>query len=427
MKIQSLFLTLFIVFQYTLPAQTSSFTGTWSGTIQAGQSLRIVFHIKNEPNGRWLATMDSPDQGGYGIALDSVIVNGSSIRMKINSMRIGYEGILENDTLLSGHFTQGVKIPLTLIKKGKAEAVTSSASILRPFPEDEITLKTTGVTLSGSLVTPVNDTKKTAILLIAGSGPTDRNGNTPLLPGGNNSLLQLADSLAAHGIASLRYDKRGVGKSKLTDNASVSAMTIGDIAADAEIVFNFLRQKGYKRILIAGHSEGSLIGLLIANKVKAEGFISLAGAGRKAGILLKEQTKSQFSDKLFQEFAQALDSLENGLRVKKISPALLNLLAPVVQPYMQSWLPLDPAALIGNLSCPALIIQGTKDLQVTEADAKALHAANRAAKLLLIDDMNHVLKIVRENDRASNSKAYTDPSLPLPGSLITGIVTFAGN
>jgi pimeloyl-ACP methyl ester carboxylesterase len=427
MKIQSLFLTLFIVFQYTLPAQTSSFTGTWSGTIQAGQSLRIVFHIKNEPNGRWLATMDSPDQGGYGIALDSVIVNGSSIRMKINSMRIGYEGILENDTLLSGHFTQGVKIPLTLIKKGKAEAVTSSASILRPFPEDEITLKTTGVTLSGSLVTPVNDTKKTAILLIAGSGPTDRNGNTPLLPGGNNSLLQLADSLAAHGIASLRYDKRGVGKSKLTDNASVSAMTIGDIAADAEIVFNFLRQKGYKRILIAGHSEGSLIGLLIANKVKADGFISLAGAGRKAGILLKEQTKSQFSDKLFQEFAQALDSLENGLRVKKISPALLNLLAPVVQPYMQSWLPLDPAALIGNLSCPALIIQGTKDLQVTEADAKALHAANRAAKLLLIDDMNHVLKIVRENDRASNSKAYTDPSLPLPGSLITGIVTFAGN
>lgn len=427
MKIQSLFLTLFIVFQYTLLAQTSSFTGTWSGTIQAGQSLRIVFHIKNEPNGRWLATMDSPDQGGYGIALDSVIVNGSSIRMKINSMRIGYEGILENDTLLSGHFTQGVKIPLTLIKKGKAEAVTSSASILRPFPEDEITLKTTGVTLSGSLVTPVNDTKKTAILLIAGSGPTDRNGNTPLLPGGNNSLLQLADSLAAHGIASLRYDKRGVGKSKLTDNASVSAMTIGDIAADAEIVFNFLRQKGYKRILIAGHSEGSLIGLLIANKVKADGFISLAGAGRKAGILLKEQTKSQFSDKLFQEFAQALDSLENGLRVKKISPALLNLLAPVVQPYMQSWLPLDPAALIGNLSCPALIIQGTKDLQVTEADAKALHAANRAAKLLLIDDMNHVLKIVRENDRASNSKAYTDPSLPLPGSLITGIVTFAGN
>lgn len=427
MKIQSLFLTLFIVFQYTLLAQTSSFTGTWSGTIQAGQSLRIVFHIKNEPNGRWLATMDSPDQGGYGIALDSVIVNGSSIRMKINSMRIGYEGILENDTLLSGHFTQGVKIPLTLIKKGKAEAVTSSASILRPFPEDEITLKTTGVTLSGSLVTPVNDTKKTAILLIAGSGPTDRNGNTPLLPGGNNSLLQLADSLAAHGIASLRYDKRGVGKSKLTDNASVSAMTIGDIAADAEIVFNFLRQKGYKRILIAGHSEGSLIGLLIANKVKADGFISLAGAGRKAGILLKEQTKSQFSDKLFQEFAQALDSLENGLRVKKISPALLNLLAPVVQPYMQSWLPLDPAALIGNLSCPALIIQGTKDLQVTEADAKALHAANRAAKLLLIDDMNHVLKIVRENDRASNSKAYTDPSLPLLGSLITGIVTFAGN
>lgn len=427
MKIQSLFLALFIVFQYTLPAQTSSFAGTWSGTIQAGQSLRIVFHIKNEPNGRWLATMDSPDQGGCGIALDSVIVNGSTIRMKINSMRMSYEGSLINDTLVQGYFIQMVKIPLTLSKSLNNESVASPISTARPYSEEEITQIASGVTLSGSLVTPLNDTKKTAILLIAGSGPTDRNGNTPLLPGGNNSLLQLADSLAAHGIASLRYDKRGVGKSKLTDNTSVSAMTIGDIAADAEILFNFLRQKGYKRILIAGHSEGSLIGLLIANKVKADGFISLAGAGRKAGILLKEQTKSQFSDKLFQEFALALDSLENGLRVKKVNPALLNLLAPVVQPYMQSWLPLDPAALIGDLSCPALIIQGTKDLQVTQADAQALYAANHTAKLLLIDDMNHVLKIVRENDRAANSKAYTDPSLPLPASLITAIVTFAGN
>ncbi|MBP7555878.1 MAG: alpha/beta hydrolase [Chitinophagaceae bacterium] len=427
MKIQSFLLTLFIVFQYTLPAQTSSFTGTWSGTIQAGQSLRIVFHIKNEPNGRWMATMDSPDQGGYGIGLDSVIVNGSSIRMKINSMRIGYEGSLVNDTLLQGHFIQVVKIPLTLTKNVNNESVTSSNSSARPYPEEEITEKAGGVTLSGSLVKPAGDAGKIAVLLIAGSGPTDRNGNTPLLPGGSNSLLQLADSLAAHGIASLRYDKRGVGKSKLTDNTSVSAMTIEDIAADAEILFNLLRQRGYKRILIAGHSEGSLIGLLIANKVKADGFISLAGAGRKAGILLKEQTKSQFPDKLFQEFTRALDSLENGLRVKKVNPALLSLLAPAVQPYLQSWLPLDPAELIASLSCPALIVQGTKDLQVTQADAQALHTANPAAKLLLVDDMNHVLKTVRGNDRAANSKAYTDPSLPLPADLIKAIVTFAGN
>lgn len=428
MKIQPLFLILLIVFQHSLRAQTSSsFPGTWSGTIQAGQSLRLVFHIKNEPGGQWLATMDSPDQGGYDIALDSVIVNGSTIRLKINSMRMSYEGTLENDTLIKGYFIQGMKIPLTLIKSDKNEAVVSPAGAARPYPEEEITQPAGEVTLSGSLVKPAGDSKKIAVLLIAGSGPTDRNGNTPLLPGGNNSLLQLADSLAAHGIASLRYDKRGVGKSKLTGNASVSAMTIQDIAADAEILFNLLRQRGYNRILIAGHSEGSLIGLLIANKVKADGFISLAGAGRKAGILLKEQTKSQFPDKLFQEFTQALDSLENGLRVKKVNPALLSLLAPVVQPYLQSWLPLDPAALIANLSCPALIVQGTKDLQVTQADAQALHAANPAAKLLLVDDMNHVLKIVRENDRAANSKAYTDPSLPLPADLITAIATFAGN
>lgn len=428
MKIRNLFLILFIVFQYSLPAQTAgSFSGTWSGTIQAGQSLRLVFHIKNEPNGQWLASMDSPDQGGYGITLDSVIVSDRSIRMKINSMRIGYEGLLENDTLIKGHFIQGVRIPLNLTKGDKKQEVVSPASIPRPYPEEEITLKATGVTLSGSLVTPINDSKKVAILLIAGSGPTDRNGNTPLLPGGNNSLLQLADSLAAHGIASLRYDKRGIGKSVLSNKASVSTTVIGDIAADAEALFNILRQKGYKRILIAGHSEGSLIGLLIADKVKADGFISLAGAGCKASVLLKEQTRTQLNDALYQEFSLALDSLEKGLRVTKVNPSLLSLLAPAVQPYLQSWLPLDPAALINKLSCPALIVQGTKDLQVTETDALALHAADPAAQLLLVDDMNHVLKLVKENDRAANIKAYHDPSLPLPGTLITAIVTFAGN
>ncbi|MFT3678393.1 MAG: alpha/beta hydrolase [Chitinophagaceae bacterium] len=428
MKIRSLILILFIVSQYTLPAQTTgSLPGTWSGIIQAGKSLRLVFHIKNGPTGQWQASMDSPDQGGYGLAFDSVIVSERSIRMKINSMGIGYEGVLENDTLIKGHFIQGIKIPLNLIKGDKIPAAAAEASVPRPYPEENITLETAGITLSGSLVTPVNDSKKVAILLIAGSGPTDRNGNSPLLPGSNNSLLQLADSLAAHGIASLRYDKRGIGKSRFTDNARILNSTIGDIAADAEALFGVLRQKGYRRIMIAGHSEGSLIGLLIANKVKADGFISLAGAGRKAAVLLKEQTRSQFTDALYQEFSLALDSLEKGLRVTKVNPSLLNLLAPAVQPYLQSWLPLDPAALIANLSCPALIVQGTKDLQVTQTDADALQSANPAAKLLLVDDMNHVLKLVRENDRAANVKAYSDPSLALPGTLIKAIVTFAGN
>lgn len=428
MLIRNLFLVLFIVIQHLLPAQApGSLNGTWSGTIQAGQSLRLVFHIKSDANGQWQASMDSPDQGGYGLPFDSVIVVNQSIRLKINAMRIGYEGVLENDTLIKGHFIQGVKIPLNLTKGDKVPAAVKPASFPRPYPEEEITLEAKGVTLSGSLVTPVNDSKRVAILLIAGSGPTDRNGNSPLLPGANNSLLQLADSLAAHGIASLRYDKRGIGKSRFTDNASIVNSTIMDIAADAEALFGVLRQKGYKRIMIAGHSEGSLIGLLIANKVKADGFISLAGAGRKAAVLLKEQTRSQFTDALFQEFTLALDSLEKGMRVTKVNPSLLNLLAPAVQPYLQSWLPLDPAALISQLSCHALIVQGTKDLQVTEADARALHTARPAAKLLLVDDMNHVLKIVKGNDRAANINAYSDPSLALPGTLITGIVAFAGN
>jgi pimeloyl-ACP methyl ester carboxylesterase len=262
------------------------------------------------------------------------------------------------------------------------------------------------------------------VLIISGSGPTDRDGNSILLPGKNNSLLQLADSLAQHGIGTLRYDKRGIGKSRPDTMMSEQNMTIDLIADDAKAMYDWLKSQGYKNIFIAGHSEGSLIGLMIASELKPKGFISIAGAGRKAGDLLKEQLAGQLSPQLSTELNNSIDSLERGESVSVVNAALMSLLRPSIQPYMKSWLKQDPQKLISKLSCPVLILQGTKDLQVKEIDAQKLLQAKQDAKLVMIKNMNHVLKQVDSDKPEDNVKAYSDPNLQVVKELISTITSF---
>jgi uncharacterized protein len=158
--------------------------------------------------------------------------------------------------------------------------------------------------------------------------------------------------------------------------------------------------------------------------VEPKGFISIAGAGRKASDILKEQTKGQFSPELKIEFDNAIDSLEHGLTVTKVNPALMNLLRPSIQPYMKSWLPLDPKKLVSELKCKILVLQGTKDLQIKEEDAQNIYKAAKKADLVIIKNMNHVLKEVVSDNKKENADAYSNPDLPLIGQFITSIVNF---
>ena len=279
------------------------------------------------------------------------------------------------------------------------------------------------VMLSGTLLTPAKLNITPVVLLIAGSGPTDRNGNSPLLKGKNNSLLQVADELAKNGIASLRYDKRGIGKSKLTAGITEDSILFSDMVNDAEQFYIYLKEKGYKKIFIAGHSEGSLVGMVLAANVKPAGFISIAGAGRKAADILKEQLIS-LPQILKTECFTAIDSLQDGYRVKKINPQLFSLLRPSVQPYMISWFSFDPSKIISELQGRVLILQGTKDIQVMEKDALALKAAAPKAKLVLIKNMNHVLKEVKADDRNENIKTYSNPDLPVMKELTNEMINF---
>jgi uncharacterized protein len=261
------------------------------------------------------------------------------------------------------------------------------------------------------------------VLLLSGSGPTDRNGNSPMLPGKNNSLLMLAEGLASNGIASLRYDKRGVGESAkaMVSEADLRFETyVDDAVAWCEQLRN---DKRFSAVIIAGHSEGSLIGMLAAKRCNAAGFISISGAGHTAADILRTQLAGKLPPELATQSDEILKNLEAGKTTENPPAALAALYRASVQPYLISWFRYDPAKSIAVLTVPILIVQGTTDLQVSVDDAKRLAAANPKAKLLLVEGMNHVLKEVQP-DREKQMASYSDPNLLLAPDFLAGVVEF---
>jgi pimeloyl-ACP methyl ester carboxylesterase len=289
------------------------------------------------------------------------------------------------------------------------------------FHSDTTSVPVYGGRLYGTLLHPSTNAYAPVVLIIAGSGPTDRDGNNPM-GGNNNSLLQLATELAEKGIASLRYDKRGIGQS-IKSLQREQSLVFEQNSADAIVWLEWLHEHGYRKIYIAGHSEGSLVGLVAAQQWPISGFISLAGAGRPIGDVLREQLNS-LPDPLKEKAYAYLDTLDNGKKIAEPLPALFSLFRPAIQDYMISWMKLDPATLISKLTIPTIIVQGGHDLQVKTADAKRLSEANPRAELFLIPDMNHVFKPVRSEDPMENLKTYKDPNLPIHPQLIPRIAAF---
>jgi len=290
------------------------------------------------------------------------------------------------------------------------------------FRENEIVLNTPTGDISGTLVVPDNVKKSPMVLIIAGSGPTDRDCNSTLGIK-TNAYKMVAEELAANKISSLRFDKRGIGKSRtaLKSEADISIdIYINDVVLWIE---KLSQDKRFSSIIILGHSEGSLIGMVAAEKTRVSRYISLAGSGRPADVILHEQLSKQLPPQMLKESDIVMDSLKAGYTVKKFNPLLASLYRPSVQPYMISWLKYDPIAEIKKLKIPILIIQGTTDIQVSVEDAKLLSAAVPKAKLLMIENMNHVLKEA-ETDRQKNAATYNNPDLPLKPELMKGILGF---
>ncbi|RBN50263.1 alpha/beta hydrolase [Flavobacterium psychrolimnae] len=294
---------------------------------------------------------------------------------------------------------------------------SQTESATKSFNKEEIAINPL---INGSLYSPLKQNKKTnLVILIAGSGPTDRDGNQKGLT--NNSLKYLSEELVKNDIAVFSYDKRIISQVKI-GNVNEATLTFDDFITDATAVLMFFKnQKKYNKIIIAGHSEGSLIGM-IAAKDKADGFISLAGAARTIDAVLVEQIAKQ-APFLKEETQKNLDILKSGKTFELKNPMLASIFRESIQPYMISWIKYNPQMELAKLQMPILIINGTKDIQVSVQEAELLKKAKPEAELVLIENMNHVFKEIKSDD-AENMKSYTNPDLPIVPKLKSTIIAF---
>jgi uncharacterized protein len=288
---------------------------------------------------------------------------------------------------------------------------------------EPIRLTTMNGQLDGTLDLPPGSGPFPVVIILGGSGPTDRDGNQPQLK--NDSLKQLGRGLAKRGIAALRYDRRGIGKSREACRKEED-LRFDMLADDAVAWVGFLRKdRRFGKVGIVGHSEGSLVGMLAAKRAKADAFVSLAGTGRDAPSGLRAQLARNLPpaySELKEKSDQIITELAAGRTVADVPKLLSSLFRPSVQPYLISYFKYDPTREISELHVPVMLVQGTTDLQVLMDDAKLLAAAKNDAKWLEIKEMNHMLKHARDLDE--QMATYNDPNLPLAPGLVEGVSEF---
>lgn len=382
--------------------------GKWQGMIEIPQApLEIILNLEKS-NGN----MSVPAQGLSEFPFETVRYNDSDVDIQIDlaGSLIKIAGVLK-DGQIEGTFTQnGQSFPITL--KPYTEAVVTY---------DELIIPVVGGELKVALQIPDAPTGE-LVIIQAGSGPTNKDGNT-IGAGANNSLKMIAEGLAEQGIASIRYDKRGIGENTALV-AKEEDLTFDTYVQDVKSIVDFAKaDPRFNEIHLLGHSEGALIMTIAAQQNDVASLISIAGIGRTADEVLKEQLKASLPPHLLMESEKVLQQLKAGQKVTNVSTELYSLFRPSVQPYMISWLKYDPQQELSKVSVPVLIIQGKNDIQVTETDAKILHEANDKATVHYFDQMNHVLKDVIGN-REQNIASYSNPDLPLANGLIDKVTEF---
>ncbi len=285
----------------------------------------------------------------------------------------------------------------------------------------DISVTRDGVVLSGTLTMPVTTAKVPVVLLIAGSGPTDRDGNNSTTLTGN-SYRMLADSLRDNGIACVRYDKRGIGES-IKGVKSQEEIGFEDYINDAITFIDLLKKDSrFSGVIVAGHSEGSLVGMVAAQKTGIMKYISIAGAGEPIDQIIKWQL-SKVSEDMGRRAGIIMDSLKKGYDVQYIDNDLNVYFNSSIQPYLRSWIKFDPAKEIKKLKIPILILQGENDLQVSMVQANLLRQAMPAAKFVTFRDMNHILKDA-PYDKEGNRATYTNAELSLTPGFATAVISF---
>jgi len=322
--------------------------GVWTGKLNVGpQTLTLVLHVAHEASGNAVCSLDSPDQGAMNIPVKSDYCSADSISISLEQLGLSYQGRLKGDEIV-GTFTQGATFPLTL-KRGE-ETLKRPQNPVEPFPykTEEVTFTnaTDKATLAGILSYPTDYKKgKTpVVLMVTGSGQENRDEEVF----GHKPFLVIADYLARHGVASLRYDDRGFGKSIGGD---VKHATTADFARDAASGIEFLRTlKCFSKVGVLGHSEGGSIAFMLGAKGKVEFVISMAGIGVRGDTALT---------------AQANRLLELSGQPMRLSTLQYRVNAYIKKsPWLNFFMDYDPSGDITKTLCPVMAINGERDVQV---------------------------------------------------------------
>ncbi len=273
--------------------------------------------------------------------------------------------------------------------------------------------------IDGTLMKPDVSEKTPLVIIIADSGPTDRNGNQQMMK--NNSLRFLAEELYTNNIASFRYDKRIIKQMK-ERTLSEESIRFDEFITDAIAVTDFFMKGGaFSKIYIIGHGQGSLVGM-IAAKDRADGFISIAGMGQEIDDVIVAQLVEQVPG-LEENARQAFDDLRVIGVAVNYSPGLTSIFRKDIQPFMRSWMLFNPSVEIANLKIPTLIINGDKNLEVQISESEILQKAQPNAQYEIIPKMNHILKKI-EGDDLENSKSYNQYNLKVMPEVIEIISSF---
>ena len=289
-----------------------------------------------------------------------------------------------------------------------ADTIAPAVAVESPY-----TIKSGALELGGTLVMPRGASGRVPVaVIIAGSGPTDRNGNS-LMGIRPNSYAQLAWRLAERGIATLRFDKRGMPGTKGTFD--MTKMTLDDFAADARAAAESLaRDSRFSKVVLLGHSEGSALALIAARQgAPVAGVISVSGLGRPLGVVMREQLARQLDSATLIRYDSAMAQYLRGEQPKDVPPQLGPLFVPINLSFMKSLTSFDPPAAIRAVRQPVLIVQGGRDVQVTVADAERLHTAKPDAQLVVVPLANHVLKQANDTTLIGQMPTYQNPTVPI--------------
>ena len=441
------------------PAQ--SIEGTWQGTLEAGAvKLRLALHISKDASGAFTSKLDSIDQGAMGIPVAKTTFADHALHLDMPVLHASFEGTLHANGEIAGTFTQGAALPLTLKRAEKEEALIRPQNPKPPFPYDAIDVsyenKSGGVTLAGTLTVPHGAAPFPAAILITGSGPQDRDESLM----GHKPFWVIADYLTRRGIAILRLDDRGVGKSI----GNSSQATLADMAGDVIAGVEFLKGRheiDAKHIGLIGHSEGGIVGPLAASTSSDVAFVvMLAGTGVPGDQVLELQAElvaraagasdaaiaanHRIQTKLLDTLRAERDEKDEKVIIEKLRAAwrqgkpagagenadkvVDTQIAALVSPEIRSFLFFDPAPVLRSLQVPVLALNGSRDIQVPPrqnlpAIAGALAAGgNSDFTVAELPGLNHLFqkcKACSVSEYGQIEETFSPAALEIMGNWIT--------